>query len=158
MALEFSLDELENLITCGLLQIDSVVFSDIFDLSGILCRKFGPRGSKSENLLHAAFRIVAIDLEHGLRPVHRAEYVVGKDRTWHCFQPLDTTDMHYVRGNLLVLIFACDSTERERRLSLERQRNQIALLNLVRESPDLAQSGDDLFFTFARIRLLIERS
>src|ERR1700675_2632487 len=64
--------------------------------------------------------------------------------------------MHYVRGNLLVLIFAGDLTECERGFGLERQRNQIALLYLSCESPDLTQSGNDLLFTFARICLLIE--
>jgi len=86
------------------------------------------------------------------------EYVFRENRPRYRFEPFDATEVHYVRSNLLILVFAHDPTECERRFSLEGKRNQIALLTLVCESPDLAQSGDDLFFTFARICLLVERS
>src|SRR5208283_583717 len=83
-------------------------------------------------------------------------YVLGEDRTWYGSEPFDAADVHYVRGNLLVLVFAGDSTKYECRRCLERQRNHVALLNLACESPDLSQSGDDLFFTLARVRRLVE--
>src|ERR671924_518434 len=119
MGLEFGLGEFGGLVACRFFQIDPAVTGSLYLGFRGGDRGFGHNGWRVEDFLYASFCIVASDRKHGEGRVHRKEYVLREGGTWHRLEPLHAADVHDVGGNVLVLVIARNTTERDRRFGLE---------------------------------------